>query len=330
MKIAVVLILVLAGLAACFCYPKNHTKTRVAGTQTINDALHPTEIYYGASQFKDLKSMAADLAVTVYPQDRVKTFPPPELGLGSQITIRRATPVEVTDAKKTETLRTWSTTVGAMMTEQNIGLLGKDSVSPDVTTPIYSNMPVKITRVADVEVTLTEPIDFKTTKQYSIDLPQGQNQVKVAGVQGQKITTYMVHRVDGEEVSRRVESTQTTKQPVAEELVVGYGPRLASGVFSDIINAAAKKYTTINFTLNGTALSCMMMRESNGHTDSVAAAGYEGLFQYDPGFWASASADAGYGGAAWTDPKAQIFTTAFEIAHGSGRRWPTWAGCAGK
>jgi hypothetical protein len=341
-KILVLSLLVIAGLGGFFFWHLNRNgstladsfvgqsgnemQLSVAEAQAKTDPNHPVEVYFGSPQFKDLTSMLKDLAVTIYPEDRVFTFPPPDMGLGSRITIVRATPVQLTDAKTLTVYRTWELSVGKLLTEQNISLIGKDSVNPSLDSPISYNLAVKITRVAEVELTQTESMDFPTINKNSRDLERGQTQISQKGVKGQKTVTYMVKRVDGMEVSRTVENTKVITAPTAQITIIGTGPKqVHSGAYMDTLNAAAIKYN-----IDAPALQCLMLRESNGHNTSVASAGYEGLFQYDPGFWASASANAGYGGADWSNPQAQIFTTAYEITHGAGGRWPTWAGCAGK
>ena len=324
LKIVLVVLLVAFGVGAYFIWPKNNIAPQVAGAETQNDPNHPVEVYFGSSQFNNLPDMLADINITVYPEDKVIGFPPPDLKMGSKITITRATPVQVTDAKILKTYRTWAKTIKDLLAENNIGLLGKDSIAPAEETPITPDLQVKITRVAEVEVTQTEEINFPTQKKETSDMERGQSHVEQAGVKGTKEVVYLVKRVDGEEVSRKAISSKILTEPTKEILLVGTSPKLVhSGPYVDLLNAAAKKYD-----INATALQCLMLCESNGNYDSVAAAGYIGLFQYDPGFWGAAASAAGFGGAAWTDTKAQIFTTARLISIGQSKRWPPYArGC---
>ncbi len=197
------------------------SKQEIAGTETQDDPNHPVEIYYGSPEFQNLDSMVSDLAITVYPEDKTEAIPVPEMGLGSKITITRATPVKVTDAKKPFTYRTWVNTVGDLLKEKNIELLGQDSASPALTTSISYNMTVTITRVAEVEVVEKEPIDYKVVKQYDNTLEKGNNHVDQKGINGEKVVTYKVKRIDGEEVSRSIVNSEVTKQPQNEILVIG-------------------------------------------------------------------------------------------------------------
>ena len=299
-------------------------KAEVAGLQVGSDPNHPTEIYYGDPFLKSLDEMLASLGLEVFKEDKLEFIPPPELGMGSKITIHRALPVEVTDAKKVTIYRTWQETVDGLLKENSIELVGQDSVDPALETKLTQDMKIKITRVAEVEVTEKESIDFKTIRKEDIDLEKGQTRIDQKGIKGEREVIYIVKRVDGEEVSRTRKSSEITKDPVNEILIIGIGPKYTSvGPYKDTINAAARKYL-----INGTALHCLMMRESGGSADAgYPDADYKGLFQYEEGYWADASARAGYGGASIYDAEAQIFTTAYELTHGQSRRWPPWGSC---
>ena len=297
----------------------------VSGVVDISDPNHPVEVYYGRSDLDNLAEMAADLGIRLYPEDTIQVFPSPEMHLGSQIIIHRALPVEVTDAKKVTLYRTWQETVGDLLKEKQIELLGQDSVEPALEVKLTQNIKIKITRVAEVEISEREPIDYKTIKKEDIDLEKGQTRVAQKGIKGEREVIYLVRRVDGEEVSRTRKSSEITKDPVNEILIIGIGPKYAkSGPYVDIINAAARQYL-----INGTALMCLMLKESSGHFDSVNPDGpWYGLFQYTEGFWASASSSAGYAGASIYDATAQIYTTAYALTHGYAGRWPPWGSCA--
>ena len=307
--------------------------SQIAGEQTVKaDPNHPIEVFYGSAAYKDIKEMISEAGITVYPEDKVETVPPPELGIGSKIIITRATPIRVVDAKKSSTYHTWQTTVADLLKEKNIELLGQDSVSPTSLTPISYAMKVTITRVAEVEVTENQPIEFKKLTKNSVDLEKGLTQIETKGVNGEKQVIYLVKRVDGEEVSRSVKDTSVIKEPVSEVKIIGIGPKLAkSGPYLSDINGAAKKYL-----INGTALSCLMMAESGGTADTGYPDGpYFGLFQYTDGFWASASASAGYSGSSIYNGTAQIYTTAWALTHwalthGQSGRWPPWSKCSNK
>ena len=319
--------IILTIILTCWLFFQSQPTQQVAGAQTVQaDPNHPVEVFYGSAAYKTLSEMISEAGIMVYPEDKVETVPPPELGIGSKIMVTRATPVQVVDAKKSTTYRTWQTKVSGLLKEKKLELLGQDSVSPALSNSISYAMKITITRVAEVEVTEKEAIEFKKISKKSVDLEKGQTEIETKGQNGEKEVTYLVKRVDGEEVSRSVKETKVTKESVTQVTIIGIGPKLTtSGPYKDTINAAAKEYL-----INGTALRCLMIKESNGHNTSVNEDGpYYGLFQYSEGFWSQASSGAGYGGADWSNAEAQIYTTAWALTHGYSGRWSgTWSSCA--
>ncbi|MFA6493099.1 MAG: G5 domain-containing protein [Patescibacteria group bacterium] len=299
----------------------------VSGVVDTADPSHPREVYFGGAQYFALKDMADNLNIDIYPEDKVQTFPDPNLGIGSRIEIQRALAVEVTDAKITKTYRTWQKTIEELLKENKIDLLGQDTVEPSLSTWLRPDTKVKITRVAEVEVTEKEPIDYNIVKRTSVDVEKGQTEIETKGVRGEKDVLYVIKRVDGVEVSKTKKSENVTKKPVSEVVIIGIGPKYAkSGPYKDTVNAAAREYL-----INGTALQCLMIRESGGSADAGYPDGqYKGLFQYSDGFWSDISAKAGYSGASIYNGEAQIYTTAYALTHGYGGRWPPWGGCANK
>lgn len=205
--------------------PQQQVKPQVEGVQSEKvDPNHPVEIYFGDANYRDLYLMEYHLGTLIYPQDKVEAFPNPTLGLGSKITITRATPVQVTDAKVTTTYRTWQTTVGGLMKENNLVLLGEDSVNPIMLTPISYNLSVKITRVAHVELKETQVIAFQTiTKNDPAHYRGDPDIVQQTGQNGQKVLTYQITREDGVEVSRKLTGTQTTP---AQNKIILHGTKL--------------------------------------------------------------------------------------------------------
>ncbi|CAN5160005.1 hypothetical protein BH11PAT4_BH11PAT4_4650 [soil metagenome] len=284
-----------------------------------------TENYSGTFFETTLEGMLQRLNVTLSPLDRVTVFPDPSLGLGSHITIERTPTITIVDAGTTTQVKTWVTTVAYLAEEQRLELAAKDIVEPKLTAQVAHGTTVTVTRVAEVELLKREPIIFSVTKKNTVDLEKGQTETAVKGVSGEKEVTYLVKRVNGKEASRKVIKTEVTRPPVTEQVLVGIGPKLTKeGPHKDLINAAAKKYL-----INGTALHCLMMKESRGNVASgYPNAQYQGLFQYTTGFWATASAAAGFKGASITSAEAQIFATARALTDGQSGRWPPWSGCA--
>jgi hypothetical protein len=317
-------------------YSQPSNQGRVLGKKTpYNQDLHPIETYYGRIGIRTLYEMLKDLKVEIFPEDIVSAFPDPSFGMGSKIIVQRATPINLKDANEVTLVRTWANNVNELLEEKNIKLGELDRVEPSRESALSINMEIKITRVSQTPLTEYEEVPFKTIKLEDRDLEKGQTRLQQKGVKGKKEIIYLVKRVNGEEISRKVTSTKIVKDPVDEIIIIGIGPKLAkSGPYKDIINAAAKKYL-----INGTALMCLMLKESQGHPDSKGCRDpitnqptCFGLFQYKEGFWASASKKAGYAGASIYDPEAQIYTTAWALTVGGlSSRWGnTWPLCRNK
>ena len=221
-KIWGLIIIVVIALASLFLFRSGKPEAKVLGTEiSREDPNHPVEVYYGSAQIDTLNKMLEELNVVVYPEDKINALPSPTLRIGSKITITRATPLELTDAKVKKVYRTWTKTVGDFIAENKLDLLGQDSVEPTEETEIYYNMSIKITRVAEIDIVEKEPIKFKTVKKYNNDLEKGTKNILQRGKDGEKAVTYHIKRVDGEEVSRKVTNTEVISEPVEEIQEIG-------------------------------------------------------------------------------------------------------------
>jgi hypothetical protein len=191
-----------------------------ASSDATPDSLLPVEEYYGAPGVTSLATMLEQSGVTVFPEDIIKTFPDPSWGIGSQITIYRATPIEVTDWGKTKSYRTWQKSVEDFLTEQGIELGDNDRIEPKIGEKITSTTKLLITRVAITEVKVKEKIDFQKISREDPELPRGQTKV-TKGKLGERTKTFRVTRENGLEVKRELLKNEITSQPENETTVVG-------------------------------------------------------------------------------------------------------------
>ncbi len=274
--------------------------------------------YKGTTTDSDPFTIASDLGAKPFPEDKFTAFPEIKMGIGSKIMLYRAPEIDLIDGKKETTLRSWTKTVGEFLTEQNVELGTDDKINFAATTELQNDMQIRIVRVAVTTVTQTQSVDYSITKKNDDTLDKGKTKVQQAGVAGVRTLTYLVHREDGVEISRVLQLNVITTPPVGEILIIGTKPVITGWCkYNDLVLDAS-----IKNGLDPDALCALMHKESNGHADSIGQDGaHQGLFQYDPGFWASASAKAGYAGADILDAKAQIYTTAWALSHGYGGRW---------
>ena len=107
--------------------------------------------------------------------------------------------------------------------------LGKaDKVNPPVTTPLTTGAKIAVQRVQTKDQQVTEAIPFATTKQPSGDLFTDQTKVLRAGVAGVRTRTVRSNVVDGKVVSTQDLSSQVTKAPVDQIVLVGTKQRPAA------------------------------------------------------------------------------------------------------
>lgn len=276
------------------------------------------EVYYGKPEFFYALDMLRDQNVKIYPEDEFAAFPDPAFGLGSKIIIYRAPVITVLDGQEKKVYRTKQPNVSDFLQERNITLGDKDIVSPDFHSEIAGDAELTITRVSETTITEKVSIDFKTIKQNDPNLEKGKTKTIQQGKEGVKEKKYDVRRENGVEVDRKLISEEIIEKPQDEIISIGTKPVISVRCnYKDIVIEAAAKYS-----VDPNAICALMMKESNGHNNSVNPSGpYYGLFQYNMGLWNSLSSKAGFGGASWNDPRAQIFTTAWAFANGYRGHW---------
>lgn len=177
--------------------------------------------YKGISGNTDPFLISQDLGASPFVEDRFKAFPDIKMEIGSKITLYRAPVIKIKDGKRSKTVRSWTTTVGELFTEQKIEI-GKDdkvNFSPDTTTE--NEMEIAITRVAITTVVEQEVIKFTTVKKPNPNVEKGNNKTLQSGKNGTKDKYYLVRREDGDEVSRKLTKTEISLDPVNEIIEVG-------------------------------------------------------------------------------------------------------------
>lgn len=206
--------------------------------EEIDGMLHKVEYLHGSPQYLNLDPMLKSLNTTVYPEDRVTTFPNPSWGLGSKIIIKRASVVSVKDGNDEKTYRTWKINIKDFLSEQNIIVGDKDIVEPNLDTQLLAlnqdrNVvarngreqttntlgQINITRVAETEITESESISYKIINKKDSNLEKGLTRIDQQGTNGKKELTYQVRRENGKEVSRVLIKTEVVKEP-ADKIVV--------------------------------------------------------------------------------------------------------------
>jgi hypothetical protein len=189
------------------------------------------------------------------------------------------------------------------------------SVAPD--SIISSGDVIRVTRVADYDTVVREPVGFTVQVQNDATLPAGRVVVITPGVPGLADNTYRVRVVDGAEAGRTLVSSAVVVTPVTEIRRLGTRPAPAPADIEGIIRAAAATWGADPNQLLRVAW-CESRYNPNAYNTSSGASG---LFQFMPRTWAANSVRAGYGGASVFDAVANANTAAYMFAHAQAWQW---------
>ena len=289
----------------------------------ITDQQGNSQKIFGSSQSLLPVQIGTDLGQIIYPEDKLTSFPDPSFLMGSVISVTRAPLITINDWGKDQIYRSFAGTVQSLFDEKGIDL-GKDDridLAPD--TKIVDGMRIKITRVAVTTVDENKPIDFKIVTKKDPNMDEGKSRVDQVGVKGVLKQTYRVTRENGVQKSKVLIVSVTVTPSIDQIVYQGTRPAISVACrFNSTVIAAAIKYS-----YSANKICNLMMLESHGNPESVASNGHYGLFQYtigddgSGGSWGDMSSRAGYGGAQWSDPTAQIMTTAWALTNGYGSKW---------
>lgn len=182
---------------------------------------HTVYFYAGPPDERTALQQLDDLHVAVAPEDRIEAFPDPALGLGSALTVTRATLITVVDANQRSDYRTWVSTVADLLDEQEISIGKDDSIDKDEKETIEDKMTITITRVEVTEVDEKESIAFSKVSVDDSTMEKGESKLLQAGKNGVRTKTFRVRRENGKEVERKLINTEITTEPVTEKTAKG-------------------------------------------------------------------------------------------------------------
>jgi hypothetical protein len=225
-----VLFLIPAALAASITFlgvrEQKSSTGQVAGVSTgpaqqASASLLPVEVQHVPFGERSLDRYFVTAGVMVYPEDKVRSIPPLEFGMGGEVIIERATPVKVFDANVEHLYRTWQVTLAALLQEKQVSLGEMDAIEPALETSLTPNLEARITRVEETELKLIESIAYETVEKEDPGLERGKTRVEQEGALGQKELTYKVRRENGKEVKRTLTTTNVTRQPQKKVVAKG-------------------------------------------------------------------------------------------------------------
>jgi soluble lytic murein transglycosylase-like protein len=176
---------------------------------------------------------------------------------------------------------------------------------------------VRITRIADQEVTLQEDVPFAVRLQPDPNLERLREVVVTAGVPGRVENAYLVRVVDGRETARALLSSRELAAPVTE--VRRVGTRIPSGAAE--IEAIIREAAAAQGADAGQLMRVAYCESRYNPGAYNASSGASGLFQFMPATWAANSVRAGFAGASPFDPVAAANVAAYMFARGQAYQW---------
>ncbi len=269
-----------------------------------------THVVLTSSGRRSLRLVAADAGLKLYDEDTISVSQVQDFAsnavVGQQIMIDRATPVTVVADGGVKVLRSHATTVAGLLVEKAVKLGAKDKVTPAPTTPVVNGLKINITRVADADVSVLEPLPFSTKTVSDPNSPKGTVTIQVAGASGHRQVAYRIHYENGAEVSRVTLGVSGQVEPTTEVRLVGTKVQFAGSIeyWRPFVAAAAARWG-----VDPNLMLAIMKCESGGNANASNGSHF-GLYQYSTSTWQS------YGNSMNTiyDGSVQIDVTAGRLA----------------
>lgn len=162
--------------------------------------------------------------ILLYAGDRVSPDLSTPLQAGLNVYIQRSQPVEIlVDGRHIRT-RSQAVSVGELLSELGIALVGQDRVEPAEDTPVTADMVVRVTRVREEVLVEEETIPFETRWEPDGNLELDQQELQQAGAEGLLRRRVRVLYEDGQEVARNLEDEWVEREPT--DKIIRYGTKI--------------------------------------------------------------------------------------------------------
>ena len=189
--------------------------------------------------FQTAKQIIESAGIKLYDEDITDFVSTSDIisdGVGLQVVINRAIPVNFTLFGKTSEARTHGNTVGEMLKEKNIKLSSDDRVLPSLNTKITNGMDIKVWREGKQIISVEEQVEFEIEKIEDADREVGYSEVQTPGALGTRNVSYEVIIQDGVEISRTEIASIVTVSPKTQIEVVGVKMLLTAGYSSERVS----------------------------------------------------------------------------------------------
>lgn len=162
--------------------------------------------------------------VMLYAGDLVYPGLDTTVSTGLRVRIRRGVPVRVLVDGRTLRTRTQNQTVGEVLAELGISLLGRDYSVPAPDAAVRNDMSVRVIRVVEQTIVEQNEIPYETVWVPDPELELDHRRLDDGGANGIARRRYKVVYHDGQEVDRYLEAEWTAQEPRTRQIV--YGTRI--------------------------------------------------------------------------------------------------------
>lgn len=162
--------------------------------------------------------------ITLYLGDDVRPPLHTRMTAGLEVVIRRSVPVSVEVDGQTIHTRTHGGTVGELLGELGVALIGQDYVLPGLGEQLKPDATVHVVRVLEEILTEQEPIPYESAWQPDPNLEIDNRRVAQEGAPGVLQRRIRVRYEDGDEVSRVVEDEWVAQEPTTH--IIAYGTQI--------------------------------------------------------------------------------------------------------
>jgi len=198
--------------------PANHIEIRRAVDITVVDDGTTREIRTNSETLGDALYEAG---VEVFVADEVSLPLSAPVEVGMRVEIARGVPATVVADGTTVETRTRAETVGGLLADSGVALMGLDYAIPNESVAVQPGMTVRVMRVTEEIVGTTEVVPFGEVSQADDSLELDEVRLVQAGQAGLRRTEVRVRYENGVEVSREPAGSYLVQQP--QDRVVAYG-----------------------------------------------------------------------------------------------------------
>jgi uncharacterized protein YabE (DUF348 family)/3D (Asp-Asp-Asp) domain-containing protein len=203
-----------AGVAAHPPLLALHRATRVV----LTDATHTSTLY---STAETVGRLLREENIPLFLGDEITPGVEARIRPDMAIVIRRSVPLEIVADGRTLHTRTLAESVGGVLGQEGIALLGRDTVEPAIDSPVQAQMTIRVTRVREELAVEFDAIPFQTIWVADPELELDSRKLVQAGQPGLTKRRYRIVYQDGQEVRRTLEDAWTEQVPVTKTLSYG-------------------------------------------------------------------------------------------------------------